>query len=69
MATGTAPAEGELRQISIEGLLPKGKYVTEESYTAAQEDEMRYIATLSAQAVLRQIDPKLIDRFEIEKVA
>ena len=58
----------ELRRIRIEGLLPSGRFVTEHKYTAGQEDEMRYIATLAAQAVLREIDPDIVDQVKIRKV-
>ena len=68
MATETATEPGS-RHIVINGLLPKGKYRTEHSYTPGQEEEMRQIAILSAQAVLRKIDPKLIDQVDIEVVS
>ena len=38
----------ELRRIRIDGLLPKGEYVTEQEYTAEQEDEMRFVAQEAA---------------------
>ena len=58
----------ELRRIRIDGLLPKGEFVTEQEYTAEQEDEMRFVAQEAARAVMRKLRPELAEQVEIEKV-
>lgn len=64
-----AGEKSEMSRIEIEGLLPEGKFVTQQRYTAEQEREMRYIAREVARAVMRKLKPDLVDQVEIKKVA